>query len=88
MIDRFFDSWANLAPTLPQLKSLFCVSQQGRVNITGLATGIKIIPANVTGIVDRLVEQSLLTRTPDTGDRRVQWLTVTGNGKALVDGYR
>ncbi|TAK29797.1 MAG: MarR family transcriptional regulator [Chloroflexota bacterium] len=88
MVNRSFDSWANLALTLPQLKSLFYVSQQGRVNISGLASGIKVTPANVTGIVDRLVEQSLLTRTPDSDDRRVQWLTVTGKGNALVDDLR
>jgi DNA-binding MarR family transcriptional regulator len=74
--------------TIAQLKSLFYISRHGRVNLSGLASGIRVTPANVTGIVDRLVEQGLLTRTPDPDDRRVSWLTVTGKGKTLTNDLR
>jgi DNA-binding MarR family transcriptional regulator len=86
--ERTLDSWVKLNLTVPQLKSLFYISRHGRVNLTGLASGIRVTPANVTGIVDRLVEQGLLTRTPDPDDRRVSWLTVTGKGKTLTNDLR
>ena len=82
------DSWVKLNLTIAQLKSLFYISRHGRVNPSGLASGIRVTPANITGIVDRLVEQSLLIRTPDPDDRRVSWLTVTDKGKTLLNDLR
>jgi len=86
--ERTLDSWVKLNLTIPQLKSLFYISRHGRVNLSGLASGIRVTPANVTGIVDRLVEQGFLTRTPDTDDRRVSWLSVTDRGKTLINDLR
>jgi DNA-binding MarR family transcriptional regulator len=86
--ERTLDSWVKLNLTIPQLKSLFYISRHGRVNPSGLASGIRVTPANVTGIVERLVEQGLLTRTPDSGDRRISWLTVTDKGKTLINELR
>jgi DNA-binding MarR family transcriptional regulator len=86
--DRALDSWVKLSLTTPQLKSLLYVTRHGKVNLSGLASGIGVTPANVTGIVDRLVQQGLLTRTSDSDDRRVLWLGVTDKGKALVEDLR
>ena len=86
--ERTLDSWVRLDLTVPQLKSLFYISRHGRVNPSGLASGIHVTPANVTGIVERLVEQGLLTRTADADDRRVAWLTVTDKGKTLINDLR
>jgi len=86
--ERTFDPWANLDLTIPQLKSLFYVSRHGKANPSALAAGIRVTPANVTVIVDRLVEQGLLIRTADANDRRISWLTVTDKGKTLIDELR
>jgi DNA-binding MarR family transcriptional regulator len=86
--EHTLDSWVKLDLTIPQLKSLFYVSGHGKVNPSALASGIRVTPANVTGIVDRLVEQGLLTRTADADDRRVSWLTVTDKGKTLINDLR
>jgi DNA-binding MarR family transcriptional regulator len=86
--ERTLDSWVKLNLTIPQLKSLFYISRHGRVNLSGLASGIRVTPANVTGIADRLVEQGLLTRTPDPDDRRVSWLRATDKGKTLINDLR
>jgi DNA-binding MarR family transcriptional regulator len=88
MRGRALNSWVKLNLTIAQLKSLFYISRYGRVNPSGLASGIRVTPANVTGIVDRLVEQGLLTRTPDADDRRISWLTLTDKGKTLIDDLR
>jgi MarR family transcriptional regulator, organic hydroperoxide resistance regulator len=86
--ERTLDSWVKLDLTIPQLKSLFYVSGHGKVNPSALAAGIHVTPANVTGIVDRLIEQGLLTRTGDADDRRISWLTVTDKGKTLINDLR
>jgi DNA-binding MarR family transcriptional regulator len=76
------ESWISLNLTVPQMKCLCYISRHGKINLSGLAAGIHVTPANVTGIVDRLVEQGLVTRVPDTADRRVLWLDVTEKGAA------
>ena len=86
--ERTLDSWVKLDLTVPQLKSLFYISRHGRMNPSGLATGIRVTPANVTGIVDRLVEQGLLIRSADADDRRISWLTLTDKGKTLINDLR
>ena len=86
--ERTLDSWVKLDLTIPQLKSLFYVSGHGKVNPSALAAGIHVTPANVTGIVERLVEQGLLARSADADDRRVSWLTVTDKGRTLVNDLR
>ena len=86
--ERTLDSWVKLSLTIPQLKSLFYISRHGKVNLSGLASGIHVTQANVTGIVDRLVEQGLLTRTPDPDDRRISWLRLTDKGKMLINNLR
>lgn len=86
--ERTLDSWVKLNLTIPQLKSLFYISRHGRVNLSGLASGIRVTPANITGIVDRLVEQELLTRLPDANDRRILWLRLTEKGEALLANLR
>jgi len=56
--------------------------------LSGLAAGINVTPANVTGIVDRLVAQGFVTRNPDSADRRVIWLGVTEIGESTLSNLR
>jgi DNA-binding MarR family transcriptional regulator len=74
------ESWLDLNLTRPQMKCLCYISHHGKINLSGLAAGMHVTPANVTGIVDRLVEQGLVDRVQDSDDRRVLWLSVTEKG--------
>ena len=71
------ESWINLNLTIPQMKCLTYISRHGKSNLSGLAAGIHVTPANVTGIIDRLVDQGYVARNPDSADRRVMRLGVT-----------
>jgi DNA-binding MarR family transcriptional regulator len=53
-----------------------------------LAEALKVTPANVTGIVDRLEEQGLVSRTPNPEDRREITLQATDKGKSLVSNLK
>jgi DNA-binding MarR family transcriptional regulator len=80
--------WINMNLTIPQMKCLCYISRHGRINLSGLAAGIHVTPANVTGIIDRLVEQGLVDRIADNADRRVLWLSVTEKGEAMLSNLR
>jgi DNA-binding MarR family transcriptional regulator len=80
--------WINMNLTIPQMKCLCYISRHGRINLSGLAAGIHVTPANVTGIIDRLVEQGLVDRIPDNADRRVLWLSVTEKGESMLSNLR
>jgi DNA-binding MarR family transcriptional regulator len=60
------ESWINLNLTIPQMKCLTYISRHGKTNLSGLAAGIHVTPANVTGIIDRLVDQGYVARIPDS----------------------
>ena len=47
-----------------------------------------VTPSNVTGIVDHLVDQGLVSRTQNPEDRREMTLQATDKGKALVSNLK
>jgi DNA-binding MarR family transcriptional regulator len=82
------DAWMELSLTLAQLKSLSFISSEGNTNVRKLAAALSVTSANVTGIVDRLVKQGLVTRRENPEDRRMLLLQVTDKGRALITDLR
>ena len=78
------DAWMSLNLGIGQLKTLFFISNRGTTTTGKLATALKVTPTNVTGIIDRLLEKELITRTGDPDDRRVLVLRTTPKGDELV----
>jgi DNA-binding MarR family transcriptional regulator len=71
-----------LTPSRTQL--LWEVGQRGPVPQRVLAEALKVTPRAVTGIVDALVADGLVTREPHPGDRRATLVTFTSRGQRLV----
>jgi len=82
------EPWLGLNLTIAQLKSLVFISNKGVTNSRALAQALGVTPPNVTGIVDRLVEQRLITRQEDPQDRRRLQLRATPKGEAMLQGLR
>jgi MarR family transcriptional regulator, organic hydroperoxide resistance regulator len=80
--------WIDSGLTLVQLRSLFLIANKGSTNFRKLAEALGVTPSNVTGIVDRLVEQGLVSRTQNPEDRREMMLQATDKGKALVSNIK
>jgi MarR family transcriptional regulator, organic hydroperoxide resistance regulator len=80
--------WIELNLTIVQLKSLFFISAKGKTNFKKLAEALGVTPPNVTGIIDRLVEQGLVSRTENPEDRRIMILQATGQGHELLNRLR
>jgi MarR family transcriptional regulator, organic hydroperoxide resistance regulator len=78
------DEWRRLTVPVAQLKALFLIVNGQEVNSRTLADNLAVTAGNVTGIVDRLMEQDLVVRKPDPQDRRVVWLEATPKGKELL----
>ena len=76
--------WMELDLTIAQLKSLFFIEFGGSSNLSQLATALGVTPPSVTGIVERLVEQGLVSRNENPENRRMLLLQVTDKGKALL----
>jgi DNA-binding MarR family transcriptional regulator len=76
--------WIDSGLTITQLRSLFLIVNKGSTNFRKLAGALGVTPSNVTGIVDRLEEQGLVSRTQNPEDRREMTLQATDKGKALV----
>jgi DNA-binding MarR family transcriptional regulator len=85
---RSADAWMGLNLTVPQIKTLFFVSNQPGANPTRLAAALGVTPPNVTGIVDRLVEQGLLSRRDSDEDRRAHVLNTTDKAESILSGLR
>jgi DNA-binding MarR family transcriptional regulator len=82
------EAWMELNLTVPQIKSLFFIANQGTTNFTALAAALKVTPANITGIIERLMEQGLVSRQENPDDRRMLMLRVTEKGENTIAGLR
>jgi DNA-binding MarR family transcriptional regulator len=80
--------WIDSGLTPTQLRSLFLIANKGSTNFRKLAEALGVTPSNVTGIVDRLVEQGLVSRTQNPEDRREMTLQATDKGQALVSNLK
>jgi DNA-binding MarR family transcriptional regulator len=85
-------SEANMHPlldvnvTMSQLKILILLARLGGTSGQELARRTAVSLGTLTGIIDRLVAQGLVTRREDPRDRRVRRLELTPEGSELING--
>jgi DNA-binding MarR family transcriptional regulator len=78
-------AWQALDLTMPQLKALICVVNLHGATGTQVASALGVGLSTVTGIVDRLASQGLVSRREDPADRRVTRVLPSVSGQQLVD---
>jgi DNA-binding MarR family transcriptional regulator len=78
-------AWLNVDLTMPQLKALMCAARSDGATSGQIAASLGIGLSTLTGIVDRLAEQNLVTRREDLKDRRITRVIPTPRGRQLVD---
>ncbi|MEW9550616.1 MarR family winged helix-turn-helix transcriptional regulator [Nonomuraea sp. NPDC050783] len=71
--------------TMRQLKVVMLLSASGSASGQELAAGLGVGLGTVTGIVDRLVAQGLVSRHEDPHDRRVRRVELTPAGAAFLE---
>jgi DNA-binding MarR family transcriptional regulator len=72
--------------TMPQLKVLLTLAVRGGCSGQELNQVLGVSLATITGIVDRLAAQDLVTRREDPHDRRIRRVELTPAGRDLMDG--
>ncbi len=80
--------WMETNITMPQMRVLFYIFNHGTTNFTRLASALGVTPSNITGIIDRLVEQGFVSRQENPEDRRQLILSLTDKGQNIVTGLR
>jgi DNA-binding MarR family transcriptional regulator len=84
MIPYAIKTWRELEVPLAQLKSLLITAGKGEINFSNLAQDLGVTPGDVTGIIERLEAQGLVTRKTNANDRRIIWLQATDKGRDLL----
>lgn len=67
--------------TLPQMITLFAIHERGTCRMTDLAESTQQSAGTLTGIVDRLINDDLVTRVRNAEDRRVVEVALTPEGE-------
>jgi MarR family transcriptional regulator, organic hydroperoxide resistance regulator len=84
VVPRAIETWRELDVPLAQLKSLIIIASKRETNFSALAEELGVTRGNVTGIINRLVDQGLVSRKPSVDDRRTVWLHLTDKGRDLI----
>jgi DNA-binding MarR family transcriptional regulator len=71
-----------------QFSVLVRLQDDGSWTQNSLGRSMLMQPANIAGLVRRLAERGLVTRTPDPGDRRAVRVTITQEGRDLLASVR
>jgi len=78
-------AWLRVDLTMPQLKALIYVRKNAGATSGQISSNLGVGLSTITGIVDRLAEQNLVTRREDPRDRRITRIEPTSSGAELVD---
>ncbi|NME83546.1 MarR family transcriptional regulator [Clostridium sp. SM-530-WT-3G] len=81
--DKSNCSCPNLPPS--HIKVIFYLTKYKSPSISEIAKSLKISKSNMTPIIDKLIEEDLVTRYPDPNDRRVLRIDLTPKSKNLLD---
>jgi len=74
--------------TMSQFVVLRNLDKKGRVTVSEVAEDLNVSLSAITALADRLHKAGLVDRRRDEQDRRLVWLTLTGEGEEIVDACR
>ncbi len=80
--------WLRMSLSRGQLRILVLLSTTTQMSPGSVAVTLGVPKANVTEIIERLVEQGLVTREQNLQDRRSHNLSITEKGKTEVEHLR
>jgi len=70
--------------SMSQIGALFHIRRENARGVSEIGDELGITSAAASQMLDRLVQQGLITRTEDPHDRRVKMLVLTADGKELL----
>jgi DNA-binding MarR family transcriptional regulator len=82
---RTFELASEEGLTQPQFYALRVIAKNGAIPMKRISDEMRVTPANVTGIVDRLEQKGLIRRMAREGDRRATIIELTPKGIAVQE---
>lgn len=76
--------WDGRGLTMPQLRVMFLLLDHDGQSAGELAQAMRVRPATITGLTDRLSRQKLIERQADAADRRIVRVVLTSEGRGVV----
>jgi len=76
--------WVQIELTKEQLRVIFLLYHKGQSSPGEIALAFGVPKANVTSVIDRLVNKGLVNRYENSSDRRRYLLSLTDEGKSRV----
>ncbi|RJQ12349.1 MAG: MarR family transcriptional regulator [Dehalococcoidia bacterium] len=76
--------WDSRGLTMPQLRVMFLLLDRDGQAAGELAATMRVRPATMTGLTDRLARHHLIERRPDPNDGRVVRVFLTEEGRTVV----
>ena len=71
--------------SMSHLGALFHIHRIGSCGVTEMGDHLGVTSAAASQMLDRLVQQDLILRTEDPGDRRVKQIVLTEKGQRILD---
>lgn len=78
-------AWRDVDLTIQQIKVVFLLVRAGSLTAGQIGRELRVGFSTVTGLVDRLAEQGLVSRGEDPHDRRATRVVPTDAARALVE---
>lgn len=72
--------------SLSQCGALFHLHHMGRAGVTDVGDHLGVSSAAASQMLDRLVQQNLILRSEDPGDRRVKQIMLSEKGNQILEG--
>ncbi len=85
-LDLLHDTQSQITPKELELMSV--LEDAGPTRVKDLAEQLKLPLSTVSWTADRMVSRKLLARKYDARDRRVIFLTLTPNGRSVIENNR
>jgi DNA-binding MarR family transcriptional regulator len=74
--------------TISQMVTLMRIYEKATTRVGDLSRDMRVSAPTITGIIERLVRDGYLRRTPDRKDRRVVNVELTNKGRGFVEKLR
>jgi DNA-binding MarR family transcriptional regulator len=87
-LDDVYNRAARRLKLTPQQAQLLCGCEHRPSSMTDLAALLNCDKTNITGLVDRVAKRDLVIRSVDPDDRRVSQVTLTEQGRELVERFQ
>lgn len=84
-LSELTEVWSDVNVTIQQLRVMTILYNDGPRRVSLLARRLSVSTPTMTGILDRLVRQGLISRQDDPEDRRVVLNALTEKGQELIE---